>query len=87
MAIVENQNGKFYIPDEIANDPTKTVAEIQENAIPWDEYVREQQREVIQQQLDELGMPTDEELLAWAKENHPIMQERRELEEQLNNLG
>ena len=60
MAIVENQNGKFYIPDEIANDPTKTVAEITASAIPYDLWQAQQNVENLQRELQELEAQPDE---------------------------
>jgi len=60
MAIVENQNGKFYIPDEIANDPTKTVAEITANAVPYELYLAQQIVGTLTQELNELNEQPDE---------------------------
>jgi len=38
MAKIENPNWIFYIPDEIAWNPNKTVSELNDIAIPYNEY-------------------------------------------------
>lgn len=38
MTLITNDNWEFYVDDTIANDPTKTVSDILEAAIPIYEY-------------------------------------------------
>lgn len=79
MTIVENQNGKFFIPGEIANDPNKTVAEIQANAIPYDLYLAQQRVEDIQNELQELQDAPDEISVP-----NPEKERTPDVEQQLN---
>ena len=63
MTIVENSDGKFYIPDKIANDHNKTVKELKENAIPFELWEAQENVKTIQAELDRLNALPDEILV------------------------
>ena len=70
MTKVENQNGVWYVPDKIANDPTKSVADILKYAIPWDEY---EKKTLIPQRIKEIK----EQLKALEKEPDMVRNEEK----------
>ena len=88
MTKVTNDNGTFYIPDEIANDPTKTVAELLENATPWELHTAQERVAQLQAELDELNAMPDEVLVPnEAKMKIPeVEQELTQAQEALNNM-
>lgn len=47
MAFITNENGEFYVPDELASDPTKSVADLLQVAIPRYEYENMKMNEAI----------------------------------------
>ena len=57
---------------------------VYEKAIPLQLQELTEEKQEIESRLAEA--PTDEELLEWAKENHPQMQEIRQLEERLGEI-
>lgn len=66
---IENNGKWFYVPDDIGNDMTKTVAEVFSSATPWDEYelntkITELENEIseLENQPDEVLVPNEEKL-------------------------
>jgi len=88
MTKVTNENGTFYIPDEITNDDTKTVAELNAVAIPYGLYLLQEQKARLEQDLENLNNQPDEVLVPnQEKERIPeIEQEIERLQEKINNL-
>jgi len=81
---VTNQNGTFFIPDDIAGDPTKTVEELLTVAIPWEKYETQQKVLTLQTQIQDLKDAPDEILIPNpAKEEIPQLE--IELQEAITN--
>lgn len=67
--IIENQWQKFYVPDNIWNDKTKNVADIFEAAIPYDEYIKQENLEANIIRIAEI----ENELIELEKEPNEIL--------------
>jgi hypothetical protein len=85
MIIVENADGKFYIPEEIASNPEATVKELSEAAIPFEEYEKNEKIKSLKS-LIQKETPTNKILIAWAKDNHPDMQAVKQYKLELESL-
>ena len=82
--IIENLGVTYYIPNEIGNDRTKTVAQIFEVAIPLElHHIQEELKNIT------VGTISDEEKIEYANDNMPEVQENEIKEmriEELNTL-
>jgi hypothetical protein len=78
-----NDNGEFYIPDSVVTSST-TVTELANLAVPYEVY--ELQEELAR--LKSIQYPTDEQLIAYAKQFSPDITSYNEAQsriEQINN--
>ena len=67
--IVENKGEKYYVPDEIGNDKSKSVAEIFQAAIPYQQYLLSINKEKYLSKLSDIK----EQIIELEKEPDEIM--------------
>jgi len=80
MAIVQLPTGTFYIPDEIAGNPSNTVADLQESAIPIALHnLQNAVKELKERKVELEEAFTPENIQAYIEENHPLYEQKREL--------
>lgn len=83
--IIDNQWQKFYVPDEIGNDQTLTVADVFNSAIVYSLYLLQEELKNKQEEL--LGLDvTNDYLLSWAKANCPDIQQKGLVESEIQTL-
>ena len=87
--IIENQYWKFYVPDGIMNDKSLTVDDINKQAIPYEEYIKQKDLDKNKKRIAEI----DAELLDLKKEPDEILvpndskiMQIQQLEDEKNNL-
>ena len=84
---ITNQWVQFYVPDEIGNNQTKTVADIFASAIPLALHNLQVELEEKQTELEWLDNIPDEELIQYAKDNMPELQEREVTQTRIDELN
>lgn len=67
--IIENQWQKFYVPDEIWNNKELSVSDVFASAIPYDEYIQQENLDANKKKLAEINS----ELLDLEKEPDEIL--------------
>lgn len=67
--IIENQWQKFYVPDEIGNNKELSVSDVFASAIPYDEYIQQENLDANKKKLAEINS----ELLDLEKEPDEIL--------------
>jgi len=87
--IIENQYWKFYVPDDVMNDKILTVDDINKQAIPYSEYIKQIDLDKNTKRIAEI----DAEILDLEKEPDEILVpndnkilQLQQLEEEKNNL-
>jgi len=81
MDLIVEKDGIKWLLKNASFEGNKLVYE---EATPLELQSLLEEREQIENELAKA--PSDDELLEWAKENHPIMIELRRLEERLNQI-
>jgi hypothetical protein len=61
--IIENLWNKFYVPDEIWNDTSLSVADVFASAIPYNLYLKQIELSSLQKELQSLQDEPDEILV------------------------
>jgi len=67
--IIENQWEKFYVPDNIWNDRTLSVADVFASAIPYSDYIEQENLDKNKKRIAEINS----ELLDLEKEPDEIL--------------
>ena len=87
--IIENQNWKFWVDDNIMNNPDLTLQQIQAQSIPYDLYLLQQELKQKQQEYNEIEAEPDMiEIPNEKKLELPWLQaEIEDLQNKINNYG
>ena len=83
--IIITDKGDYFIPDDLASNQKATVKQLMANAIPKEEWEKQQAIKELKSRI-KATTPSDEILLQWANENHPDMQGVKQLQMQLDSL-
>ena len=79
MAKIEIDGQAYYVPDRLLTDGRLKVSHIEQDRVPWEQHEAQLRIAEIDEITSGLTM-TDQELLDWARVNHPYAEEIRQLE-------
>jgi len=81
--IIENQWKKFYVPDEIGNDTSLSVADVFASAIPYELYLKQTELDWVVKEIERIEAEPDE--ITIPNENKDRLPDLEEEKEKLEN--
>jgi hypothetical protein len=83
--IIEEDNKKYWIDATIDQIGAMSKAKLKDSLILLEDYIRDKDIRSLKTQIEGLALD-DSSLLSWAYENHPDVDLKQQLIEQLNIL-